>query len=287
MNTVRPKRPQFECLCGSTEFSLWHSYSEPPEGEIKFPFSKGDYKRDLHHCRNCGHIISIHDMDMTAVYSGDYVDSTYGDSDGMRQTFDRIISFPPAESDNYGRVHFINSVAARHFGDGDQNRAPTGKKLLDIGAGLGVFPYAMTKCDWDCAAIDPDPRAAKHINDVAGIVAWAGEFQEFTESQIGKFDVITFNKVLEHVVSPVSLLTHSRYFLSDTGFVYIELPDVTAADDGPNREEFFIDHHHVFSAQSIAGLVERSGFRLMALERLREPSSKYTLRAVAVPTLEN
>jgi hypothetical protein len=221
-------------------------------------------------------------MDMSSLYSGDYVDATYGDSEGMRKTFERIIALPPEASDNHGRVQFINKVAAHRFRDGDENHAPAGKKLLDIGAGLGVFPHAMSMCKWNCTAIDPDQRAANHITEVANVEALAGEFQDFTTDQLGTFDVITFNKVLEHVTSPHTLLTHSRNFLSINGFVYVELPDVAAADDGPGREEFFVDHHHVFSAQSIIGLIERSGFRLIKLDRLQEPSSKYTLRAIAV-----
>jgi hypothetical protein len=59
----------------------------------------------------------------------------------------------------------------------------------------------------------------------------------------------------------------------------IELPDVASAIDGPPREKFFIEHRHVFSATSIALLAGRAGFSVLAIERLREPSGKYTLRA--------
>jgi hypothetical protein len=52
-----------------------------------------------------------------------------------------------------------------------------------------------------------------------------------------------------------------------------------AAADGPGREEFFIEHWHAYSASSLALTAERAGFRLEELERLREPSTKFTLRA--------
>jgi len=52
--------------------------------------------------------------------------------------------------------------------------------------------------------------------------------------------------------------------------VYVEVPDVGAAAEGPHREEFFVEHHHVFSPMSLAMLVDRVGLSVMALERLRD-----------------
>ena len=59
------------------------------------------------------------------------------------------------------------------------------------------------------------------------------------------------------------------------------MPDVLAAVDGPGREEFFIEHLHVFSPQSLAVTVEKAGLAVFELERVREPSGKYTLFAFA------
>ncbi len=49
--------------------------------------------------------------------------------------------------------------------------------------------------------------------------------------------------------------------------------------DGPDREEFFIEHLHVFSMASLGLLAQRAGFAVDSAERLREPSGKYTLVA--------
>ena len=97
--------------------------------------------------------------------------------------------------------------------------------------------------------------------------------------QLGQFDVITFNKVLEHVEDPVTMLARATRHLNPKGFVYVEVPDGEAASvEGSEREEFFIEHHHVFSPASMAMTAERAGFRVEALERLREPSTKFTIR---------
>jgi hypothetical protein len=86
--------------------------------------------------------------------------------------------------------------------------------------------------------------------------------------------------VLEHVPEPVPMLARAGAWLAPGGFVYVEVPDgEAAARDGAGREEFFIDHWHAFSAASLAMLASRAGFHAAAIERLREPSGKFTLRA--------
>jgi hypothetical protein len=62
--------------------------------------------------------------------------------------------------------------------------------------------------------------------------------------------------------------------------VYIELPDGEgASEEGPGREEFFIEHLHVYSTASTALLIQHAGLRTSRIERLREPSGKFTLFA--------
>ena len=79
------------------------------------------------------------------------------------------------------------------------------------------------------------------------------------------------------------MLARAREILEPGGFVYVELPDGEgAAREGYHREEFFIEHFHVFSFASFSLLATAAGFTLMSLERIREPSSKYTLRGFLV-----
>jgi hypothetical protein len=65
----------------------------------------------------------------------------------------------------------------------------------------------------------------------------------------------------------------------ENGIVYVELPDGEAAiSEGAGREEFFIEHYHAFSMSSAALLARCAGFTPLLIERLREPSGKFTLR---------
>jgi SAM-dependent methyltransferase len=138
----------------------------------------------------------------------------------------------------------------------------------------------MKEAGWQCTALDPDERAARHAREVIEIEAVVGDFMELETSALGTFDVITFNKVLEHVEDPVAMLERAKPLLAPGGFVYFEVPDgEAAAVEGAGREEFFIEHHHVFSPASLAFIMENAGLSLVQMNRLREPSGKFTICA--------
>lgn len=264
------------CLfCGHGKFELIFLYETPPDGEIRFQFSRiDDYYREVWKCSVCGHFSSRHRMTASDMYSEEYVRATYKTADGICEAYEKVLSLDASRSDNSGRVQKVCDFAARHFAF----RADGQRRLLDVGSGLCVFPRKMKEAGWVCTAIDPDERCVAHAREIVGVDAVHADFMQV--EGLGKFDVITFNKVLEHVADPVTMAARSAHFLETSGLVYVELPDgEAAAADGPGREEFFIDHIHVFSMTSTALLAGLAGFRVQLMERLREPSGKFTIRA--------
>jgi SAM-dependent methyltransferase len=266
-------------ICGDGRVETVFIYHKPPQGEIRFEFSSSGYYREVFCCKNCGHFISTHAMDTSALYKNEYVQSTYGGDEGIRSVFDRIIALDPSRSDNHGRVQRILEFTRVHVtSPALEKRLPT---VLDIGSGLCVFLYRMKAAGWDCTALDPDPRNVRHARQVVGVHTVNADFN--SAHDLGKFDLVTFNKVLEHVQDPAAMLAKSKENLNAGGIVYVEVPDgECAVAEGPGREEFFIEHHHVFSMASLALLARRAGFVPLLIERLQEPSTKYTLRAFLV-----
>jgi 2-polyprenyl-3-methyl-5-hydroxy-6-metoxy-1,4-benzoquinol methylase len=263
------------CVCDGRFCLSRFEYHEPPVGEVRFNIGTSDaYHRKLMECRLCKHIFSEHELPMEQLYAGQYVDATYG-SKGIGAQFDRINGLDPIRSDNSARVKRVHEFASGFLDQRGFPKSP--RKVLDVGSGLCVFLNQMKKLDWDCTALDPDERSAEHARSRVGIAAHCGDF--FGSNNLGHFHLITFNKVLEHVLDPVGMLLKSRDYLDSRGLVYIELPDgEEAAKIGKNREEFFIDHWHIFSMASLSMLAERASFKLLSSERLLEPSGKFTLR---------
>jgi SAM-dependent methyltransferase len=272
-----PIKPTLRCPCDERflETRSDFTYDTPPASEVRYALP-APYRREYRHCILCGHWFSKHDYDFAAFYNGAYVDASYGN--GLRHAFERIMALPKDRSDNYHRVERVAEFANRMVVGGRAHR------LLDVGSGLAVFPALMKKRGWNCTALDPDPRAVDHAKEVVGIEARLGDFLTIAPASLGEFDLISFNKVLEHVEDPVAMLEASRKCLYPNGFVYVELPDgEVASRAGKEREEFFIEHHHVFSSSSLDHLARHAGFTVVEFERLQEPSTKFTLRAFLAP----
>ena len=284
MTSVLPRPGDFPHLtrpcpmCNGTRLRVHFVYDTPPPLETRFPLVAGrKYWREMHRCEQCGHYLEWFDVDQSTLYGGEYVSTTYGDAEGLRRTFDKINSLSPEQSDNIGRVRYVNTYSRAYW---LAKGAIQQLRLLDVGAGLGVFPYRMKQAGWNCVALDMDERLIAHHRDVVGIESVIGDVRD--AQGIGEFDLVTFNKVLEHIEDPVSVLASVKRLLRPQGLVYIELPDGESAEvDGKEREEYLLGHIHVFSFASFALLVAHAGMTLLCCERLQEPSSKYTLRGFA------
>lgn len=267
--------PTIECPCDGSMRVRKYTYDEPPAGETPFKWSGQVYRRSFDRCSACGHWFGRHNLDLGELYDGEYVDTTYGDRIG--DTFDRIVDLPRSQSDNAARRDRVTAFAEKALLTYER------PSLLDVGSGLGVFPYVMKGVGWYCTALDPDPRACAHISERVQVPTLIGDFLAVGMESLGRYDVVTLNKVIEHVEDPCAMLRRAAAATHPGGFVYVEVPDGDAASiEGQFREEFFVEHHHVFSPASLSTTIERAGLQVALLERLKEPSGKFTLVCFAV-----
>jgi SAM-dependent methyltransferase len=254
-------------ICGSGARSLVAVFDRRPVGETEFHFV--EYYRELWRCESCGHFQNHHALDLSKLYEGKYHQATYGER--LHAKFEKIMALPPDRSDNRQRVTYID--------DYWRMNGTRARELVDVGSGLAVFPAAMRERGWRCLAIEPDPAAARQARELAGAEAMAGDFLALDPPR--RFALVTFNKVLEHVPDMTAMLDCAKRWLVGGGLIYVELPDGEAAITDPlgaQREEFFVEHYCAFSARSYALLAQQVGLTVQRLDRIREPSGKYTLR---------
>lgn len=259
-------------LCGAQAQELLAVFNKPPVGENAFGFDK--YYRELYRCPNCGLISNHHDHDLSEIYDGDYRYAAYN-GDKLFEKFKKIMSLPYSKSDNKGRVDRI----IRYFSD---EKPKFEKTVCDVGSGMGVFPAEMAYKGWDVTAVDPDPQNVHHLNSLGKINVYVGYFPHVLIPQ--KFNLVTFNKVLEHIEPIVEALMGAKTILAPQGLVYVELPDGEyALREGLNRQEFFLEHFYAFSMPSLSILAKKAGFTVDFAKRIRDPSGKYTLYAFLSP----
>ena len=232
-----------------------------------------NYKREILYCQYCYH--HQEDFNYFFDYSKDYLDKAYGNLDGLKKTFNKIIKLPIEKSDNKQRVQFIVNFFKK-YSTVNNNRF----KVLDIGIGLGVFLYELKKRNWSTLGIDLDQRYIDHANNILNIKSYCTDFSKLNVRS--NFDLITLNKVLEHLKNPKKLLKKISTFMTKKTFLYLEIPDpISAKKLGKNREEFLMGHINIFSHISISMLLEELNFNLIILNRIREPSGKFTMRIIA------
>ncbi|MAR86793.1 MAG: methyltransferase [Rhodospirillaceae bacterium] len=252
---------------------LIKQFNRPPKGETNFGFLP--YNRSLWRCPGCRHITNKHNFNIdTAFYKKTYQRTTYKEK--ARSRFTDLMSLPREQSDNRQRVNFIDNF----WNDTQKNKE---KSCLDVGSGLGVFPAVLKELNWDCVAIEPDPEACEIIREQIGIEVLSGDLIEC--QKIGEFNLICFNKVLEHTQNPKEMLLQSTSHLKSGGLLYIELPDGETAlkESGPDREEFFVEHFDAYSRKSLELLMNSVRFKILTIDQVYEPSGKFTLRAFAIP----
>lgn len=143
--------------------------------------------------------------------------------------------------------------------------APNGRKLLDVGAYIGVFVDVARSAGWDAVGIEPSGWAVREAEQ-AGIPVRQGTLASGgfpTES----FDVITVWDVIEHFGDPRAELDHVFRLLKPGGVVVIHTIDVgsiTAKIMG-GRWPFLMEMHIAFfSRATLRAMLERAGFQYMS-----------------------
>jgi len=251
------------CNHSPEKFVKVYHYKTKPKYEKNY-FIKGNYQRFFYKCKICGHFYAKHGFKIGKLYSKQYLNLTYKNLEGIQKRFDQIIDLPKNKSDNKNRAERVN----RFFSKDNLS-------LLDVGSGIGVFIFEMRKKKWDVKGVELDKRYVDFCKDKHGLNIYQKNLSKIKSKN--KFDLVTLNKVLEHVSDPVDLLKLSSKFLNKKGILYIEVPDVKASDGGKHRQEFCIDHLHVFSKSSFKILAEKSGLKTLICKRIQEPSGKYTI----------
>ena len=113
--------------------------------------------------------------------------------------------------------------------------------MLDIGSGLGVFPWAMAMRfpHWRIATIDPDKDSCDLLQAKLGVSKTAGHqvatkaafhapgvFKGHSDFGDGRFDIVTLLHVLEHLLDPNDFLDNVVADMKDDGLLYPWVPFV-------------------------------------------------------------
>ncbi len=103
---------------------------------------------------------------------------------------------------------------------------PDGVRVLDVGCGVGSTMNLIRKHrDVDVIGLEPQPERARLARD-RNLEVYEQELTDTTVEQLGRFDVVLFVDVLEHLANPARALRLAKDILTPDGVVLASIPNV-------------------------------------------------------------
>ena len=165
----------------------------------------------------------------------------------------------------------IDAAECRYFARAEHRR------LLDIGCGEGFFMSCFSERGFSVRGLDFTTDGVRHFFPELVDEVIVGDLYELIEEEVAserKYDVVTCNNVLEHVIDPERMATMMRDLLAPGGIARLQVPN---DDSYMNRDivrralagnEFFKatpDHLNYFNFDTFPALAQRSGFNVDAV----------------------
>lgn len=192
-------------------------------------------------CRQCGFVYA----------------NPHADPKDVLRAYEEVVD-PLYLQEREGRVHTFR----HHLRDLQKiTGVPNGRKLLDVGAYVGVFVEVAREFGWEAEGIEPSTWAVAHARE-RGLPVKQGTLGDanFPDSS---FDVITLWDVIEHFADPLGELQHAFRLLKPGGIVVvhtIDIGSVTAKLMGA-RWPFLMEMHVMFfSRATLRTMLEKAGF---------------------------
>lgn len=269
-------------LCGSTERKLVASQSFKDSYLDLVDPSYQSLERSLLSCVGCGfvyHDPQLDEGDAQVLYEK-FRDFMFR-NESADEYFDRITNYSPEESENYQKVKWIKEVVPAHVNKGG--------KLLDVGCGGGVFLYTFLQNTdgWSTWGIEPTSAfaelAARRLNCPVVAAAYTrGIFKNV------KYDLITVNQVLEHLLDPLKFLTDISSELNEGGYLYLEVPDISDLLELPdNHDRFQMQHLWIFSKETLKKLCEMANLRVVNIDVVRTLRGRANVVALVEKGVKN
>lgn len=154
---------------------------------------------------------------------------------------------------------------------------PSGGRVLEVGCANGALSEYLTRqLGCEVVGIELNPEAAFQAERGCSRVIVGDVEKDALDRAEGKFDVITFGDVLEHLVSPGTVLSRCRHLLSSKGFVLISIPNVAhytvrlrlLGGQFDYQQQGPLDHTHLrfFTLRTARQMLADSGYRILAFD---------------------
>jgi SAM-dependent methyltransferase len=161
-----------------------------------------------------------------------------------------------------GRLRLIE----REHGGG-----PAGGRLLEVGAGYGLFLAAAREAGWTTSGVELSRTGAAHARDALGLDVFCGQVEDAPFPP--GFDVVCAWDTVEHVPDPLAFWRTARSLVADDGVVLFSTPYYSSLPARLLGTRWWTlkptEHIWHFTPRTHALLLARAGFALT--EVIRSP----------------
>ena len=151
-----------------------------------------------------------------------------------------------------------------------------GRRLLDIGAGLGTFVHMAKESGFEATGIEMSREQVLKAKELYGLdLINIDVFENY--DKLGKFDVIHMYHVMEHLKSPAMMFSILKELLNDDGILLIEVPFQLKKIQAPlyrlmRKEKPGIwnnDHLYFFSPNTLKNYINKNDFHIIKFNQNR------------------
>jgi len=270
----------YKCkICNNNLEKIIMTFDTPDAMEVAANVKKENYQRNYYCCDYCG----VYQSDLAYnsidndIYSKNYYEHV--DHETIEGKFNRVMSMTENQSDNWKRINRVLKTVNKYR---ENLKLCQGSSLLDVGAGTGVFIGKLKTIDqsWTTSALEPDAHACNHLRKVLNTEVVEDVLRPRVIKQ--RYDLITLNRVLEHIPEVSQVMNLVTSFLKPGGIVYVELPDIiTLHHNGKEDDAFASAHLTIFDIKTLVILFEKSCLFPLEISRVKDPSGKYTVYGFA------
>ena len=151
-----------------------------------------------------------------------------------------------------------------HFRD-RTDQIGTPRAFLDIGCATGMLIESMKGEGWEVRGVDICRESAEYGKAHRGVDIFPGTLEE-AHFPDGRFGVVHFSHLIEHVPDPRGFLDEVRRILSPGGFAVITTPNIDGFQArlfGSAWRSAIADHLVLFSKKTLVRLLQETGFEIM------------------------
>ena len=245
-----------KCYLCDRDMAVKWEYNYPDKYQELIGIKKAG--RAWHYCNHCelyAQKNELTDDDLDKIYKNyrnlDFRGKT------VKEEFNRILEIKDSENDQR-----IDSVIC--------DLRTSGNKMLDIGSGLGVFPYGMRERGFNVTCMELNPDSYEFLMTDLGFNVVIGEYNKIHSD---KYDLITLVHVLEHLRDPIQTLKDIKERnLGAGGSIYIEVPDADEFEIlDPLHDDFNSTHLFFFTIESLKKVIEKAGLKTYTIRRTHYP----------------